>query len=174
MTKKRITLIGTLLALVMTGVIAVVSIAPAAQSGSVTTSSSTTSAVPSPNLQLQYDDSWVKNIPSTIDGFEVLFVATPKNRACIVQPSVTVKAMQQSLEEYLAKVDPKSVLETVRSIKGVPANVQVVFSGGPDVSSDSIQSYVAKWNKSVSAVGCPGRWTDTEIGNSGSGSTARG
>ena len=109
-------------------------------------------------LDPNYDDSWTKNIPDTIGGLPVLFVTTPKNKACTHNiPIVHLGTPHDSIEQLLDKVDGGSILQKVRAIKGVPANVTVSF-GGPSASAEMIRSSVEKWNATKAAQGCDPPW----------------
>ena len=67
-----------------------------------------------PVLDLDYDDSWVANIPEFIDGYRVLHVDTPKSAACSDWPLIIFHATQKSLDEYLAATPEHSLVESSR------------------------------------------------------------
>lgn len=119
--------------------------------------SSTPTVSTQTGLDPNYDDRWVENIPDTIGGLPVLFVTTPKNQACSYIPIVHLGTPQASIKELLDKVDGGSILQKVRAIKGVPANVTVSF-GGPSASAEMMRSNIEEWNATKAAQGCDASW----------------
>ena len=84
-----------------------------------------------PVLDLDYDDSWVANVPEFIGGYRVLSVNTPKSYPCSDWTRITFHATQKSLQEYLAAARPdmKSLRAAVLAIPGVPQDVGLSFAG---------------------------------------------
>ena len=114
-----------------------------------------------PVLDLDYDDSWVANIPEFIGGYRVLYVVTPKSAACSDEPLITFHATQKSLDEYLAAApDMNSLRAAVLAIPGVPSDIGLSFAGArldetgepPDreeyASRDKIR------NENIARIGC--------------------
>ena len=74
-----------------------------------------------PVLDMDYDDSWVANIPEVIGGYKVLYIETPKSVACSHQAQIAFLAHQGSLDEFLAApLDVHSLRAAIRSIEGGP------------------------------------------------------
>ena len=83
-----------------------------------------------PVLDLDYDDSWVANIPEFISGYRVLSVDTPKSYPCSDWPLITFHATQKSLDEYVAAApDMKSLRTAVLAVPGVPSDIRLSFAG---------------------------------------------
>jgi hypothetical protein len=85
-----------------------------------TASGLSTPTLDAAGLNPNYDDSWTKNVPSTINGFQVLFVTTPKNQACSYIPIVHLKTAHDSIEQYLDKVDVGSILQNIQPLRAFP------------------------------------------------------
>jgi hypothetical protein len=118
---------------------------------------SSTPTLDAAGLDPNYDDSWTKNVPDTINGFQVLFVTTPKNQACSYIPIVHLKTAHDSIKQYLDKVDGGPILNAIRAIEGVPPDVTVSFSG-PSASAEMIRSNTERWNATKAALGCDEAW----------------
>ena len=86
----------------------------------------------SPMLDVNYDDSWVANIPEVVSGYKVIRILTPKNTSCIVTPEINFQSPRRSMDEFLN--DPPSIdsLEKeLQSIPGVPSDIILGFSSKP-------------------------------------------
>ena len=84
-----------------------------------------------PLFDVDYDDSWVANVPEFIGGYRVLYIRTPKSLACSVTPRIALRTSQESLDEFLsAPLDIRALRAAIQSIPGVPSNVRLVFSKG--------------------------------------------
>ena len=114
-----------------------------------------------PVLDLDYDDSWVANIPEFIDGYRVLTVNTPKSAACSDWPLITFHATQKSLDEYLAAApDIPSLRAAVLAIPGVPSDVRLSFAGarldesGEPPEREEYASREKSRNENIARIGC--------------------
>ena len=86
----------------------------------------------SPILDMNYDDSWVANIPDVVSGYKGIRILTPKNTSCIVTPEINFQSPRRSMDEFLN--DPPSIdsLEKeLQSIPGVPSDIILGFSSKP-------------------------------------------
>lgn len=82
-------------------------------------------AVPDPN----YDDSWAQNFPTTIDGFNVGHISTPKDRACSTVPVIHLQTQHGSMAEFLSNPpNIDSLRVALESIDGAPSDVRFSFS----------------------------------------------
>ena len=104
-----------------------------------------------PVLNLDYDDSWVANVPDVIGGYRVIRIGTPKDVACSSSPRITLQAPQESMEEYLATApNVRSLLE---SIPGIPSDVQLSFVGSA-LGEEEAAASLEKWNEDNLQDGC--------------------
>ena len=72
-----------------------------------------------PVLDVDYDDSWVTNVPDVIGGYRVIRITTPKSLACSNHPRITLLAQQGSMNEFLsAPLDLPSLRAAIQSIRG--------------------------------------------------------
>ena len=109
---------------------------------------------PKPYLDLDYDDSWVANVPEVIGGYTVIRVTTPKTVVCSGGPIITFHATQKSLDEFLsAPPDLSSLRAAVRSIPGVPSDVRLSFAGKPRDDEEYAESR-RRSNESMISSGC--------------------
>ena len=107
-----------------------------------------------PVLDLDYDDSWVANVPEFIGGYRVLTVDTPKSEACSDEPLITFHATQKSLDEFLAApLDIPSLRAAVLAIPGVPSDVRLSFAGKPRDDEEYAESR-RRWNERRVSSGC--------------------
>ena len=84
-----------------------------------------------PIFDLDYDDSWVANVPDLIGGYRVLYIRTPKSLACSVTPRIGLQTSSESLDEFLSTpLDIRALRAAIQSIPGVPSNVRLAFSKG--------------------------------------------
>ena len=114
-----------------------------------------------PVLDLDYDDSWVANIPEFIGGYRVLHVDTPKSAACSDWPLIIFHATQKSLDEYLAAApDIPSLRAAVLAILGVPSDVRLSFAGarldesGEPPDREEYASREKSRNENIARIGC--------------------
>ena len=104
-----------------------------------------------PVLDLDYDDSWVANVPDVIGGYRVVRIGTPRTVACSRSPMITLLAPQDSMDEFLANVpDVRSLLQ---SVPGVPSDVQLSFAGS-DLDEEEASEKLARWNERSLKSGC--------------------
>ena len=120
-----------------------------------------------PELDPDYDDLWTTDFPETIGGFDVGYINTPKDRACISLPIVYFRASQASLEEFLAsQPDISSLKAAVQSVSGVPEEVRLSFSPRL-IDRETAAAEDAIWNRERSENGCLPILADFEDPNSG-------
>ena len=104
-----------------------------------------------PVLDLDYDDSWVVNVPDTIGEYRVIRIGTPKDVSCSSSPRITLQAPQESMEEHLATApNVRSLLEL---IPGIPSDVQLNFVGSA-LSEEEAAASLEKWNEDNLQDGC--------------------
>ncbi len=115
----------------------------------------------SPVLDLDYDDSWVANVPEFIGGYRVLDVDTPKSEACTDEPLIYFHATQKSLDEYLATVpDITSLRAAVLAIPGVPSDIGISFAGaqldesGVRLDKEEWEAMRKSRNENIARIGC--------------------
>ena len=114
----------------------------------------TASSQDRPVIDVNYDDSWVANVPDVIGGYRVLFVTTPKSLACSSRPRMTLLAQQGSVDEFLSDpLDLPSLRVAIRSIPGVPSNVVLGFTGSP-IGEEELAEKNEKWNEARIQEGC--------------------
>ena len=106
-----------------------------------------------PTLDVDYDDSWVANIPSTIGGYEVRYITTPKSRACSVVPKISLQISRDSSESSSGLLDVHSLKEVLRSIPGVPHNIGLSFTPRR-FDSEEKAANDADWNERRLKEGC--------------------
>ncbi len=114
-----------------------------------------------PVLDLDYDASWVANIPEFIDGYRVLTVDTPKSNPCSDWPLITFHATQKSLDEFLAAPrDIPSLRAAILAIPGVPPDVGLSFAAarldenGEPVDKEEWEAREKSMNESMIRTGC--------------------
>ncbi len=114
-----------------------------------------------PVFDLDYDDSWVANIPEFIGGYRVLYVVTPKSAACSDWPLITFHATQKSLQEYLpAAPDMNSLRAAVLAIPGVPSDIRLGFAtarldeAGVLLDKEEWEARRKRMNESMISSGC--------------------
>ena len=84
-----------------------------------------------PTLDVDYGDSWVANIPSTIGGYSVRFINTPKSKACNHIPLISLKVLPESADgSSTPPLDVTSLQKEIQSIPGVPEKINLSFSQG--------------------------------------------
>ncbi len=81
-----------------------------------------------PSLDVDYDDSWVENIPSTIGGYKVRYINTPKSRACSKLPLISLQIPRDSTKSSTRVLGVQALKEELRSIPGVPHNIRLSFT----------------------------------------------
>ena len=107
-----------------------------------------------PVLDVDYDDSWVANFPDVIGGYTVLYITTPKSVACSRTPLISLKAPQESMDEFLsAPLDVNSLEEAIRSIPGVPSSFNLSFSGGL-IALEEVETRIRERNEFMASRGC--------------------
>ena len=84
-----------------------------------------------PTLDVDYDDSWVANIPATIGGYSVRFINTPKSKACNHVPLISVKVLPEYANgSSTPPLDVTSLQKEIQSLPGVPERIGLSFSQG--------------------------------------------
>ena len=87
---------------------------------------------PKPYLDLDYDDSWVANVPEVIGGYTVTRITTPKTVACSIEPKIILLAQQKSMDDFLSDPpDVRTLRTAIRSIPGVPYDFTLSFANSP-------------------------------------------
>ena len=110
-----------------------------------------------PTLDVDYDDSWVANIPATIGGYSVRFINTPKSKVCNHVPLISVKALAQSDDgSTTPPLDVTSLRKEIQSIPGVPEKINLSFSQGK-FDPDAKAKMDRERNAHRLEHGCP-RW----------------
>ena len=114
-----------------------------------------------PVLDLDYDDSWVANVPESIGGYRVLTVDTPKSEACSDEPLITFHATQKSLDEFLAApLDIPSLRAAVLAISGVPSDIGLSFAAarldetGVRIDKEEWEARRKSRNENIARIGC--------------------
>ncbi|MBN4064423.1 hypothetical protein JYU04_01655 [Dehalococcoides mccartyi] len=120
--------------------------------GGCTQSTSDTSSTPTPVIQLDYDDSWVNDIPDSIGEFAVVFIETPKNKACLPTPVIILRHDQPTIEGYLQEAN-QNIIEDVRSIENIPHDILISFIG-PNSSYEQAAANRESWNERRLKSGC--------------------
>ena len=107
-----------------------------------------------PTLDVDYDDSWVANIPATIGGYSVRFINTPKSKACNHVPLISVKALPESANgSSTPPLDVRSLIREIQSIPSVPERIRLSFSQGkfdPETKAEGDR----EWNEHNLEHGC--------------------
>ena len=107
----------------------------------------------SPVFDVDYDDSWVANVPDEIGGYRVLYIITPKSVACSPEPVILLQALQESMDEFLsAPLDVNSLSAAIRSIPGVPSHFNLSF-GGP-IDREAFETRIKERNELMAGRGC--------------------
>ena len=104
-------------------------------------------------LDVDYDDSWVANIPSTIGGYEVRYISTPKSRACSAVPKISLQIPQDSTDSPTSLVGLHTLKKLLRSIPDVPHNLGLSFTPRR-FDSDEKAANDADWNERRLKEGC--------------------
>ena len=100
----------------------------------------------SPVFDVDYDDSWVANVPEVIGGYRVLYIITPKSVACSPEPVILLQAPQESMDEFLsAPLDVNSLSAAIRSIPGAPSHFNLSF-GGP-IDREAFETRIKERNE---------------------------
>ena len=85
-----------------------------------------------PYLDLDYDDSWVPNVPEVIGGYTVIRFTTPKTVACSIEPKIILLTQQKSMDDFLSDPpDVRTLRTAIRSIPGVPYDFELSFANSP-------------------------------------------
>ena len=109
---------------------------------------------PKPYLDLDYEDSWVADVPESIGGHRVIRVETLKSRTCSRGPIITLHAPQKSMDEFLStSPDMRSLRIAIQSIPGVPVDFQLSFAGKPRDEEEYAESR-SRSNESMISSGC--------------------
>ena len=85
-----------------------------------------------PYLDLDYDDSWLVNVPEVIGGYTIIRITTPKTLACSIEPKIILLAQQKSMDDFLSDPpDVRTLRTAIRSIPGVPHDFELSFANSP-------------------------------------------
>ena len=115
----------------------------------------------SPVIDVDYDDSWVANVPDVIGGYRVLYIITPKSVACSPEPVILLQAPQESMDEFLsAPPDSNSLSAAIRSIPGAPSHFNLSF-GGP-IDREAFETRIKERNELAVNRGWCTRFVDPD------------
>ena len=107
-----------------------------------------------PVIDVDYDDSWIANVPDVIGGYRVLYITTPKSVACSRKPVILLQAPQESMDEFLsAPLDVNSLRAAIRSVPGVPSSFYLSFSRGP-FDREEVEARIRDRNEFTAGRGC--------------------
>ena len=121
----------------------------------------TASPQDSPVIDVDYDDSWVANVPEVIGGYRVLYIITPKSVACSPEPVILLQAPQESMDEFLsAPLDVNSLSAAIRSIPGAPSHFNLSF-GGP-IDREAFETRIKERNELAVNRGWCTRFVDPD------------
>ena len=131
---------------------------PASESGP---KAPTASPQDRPVIDVDYDDSWVANVPEVIGGYRVLYIITPKSVACSPEPVILLQAPQESMDEFLsAPLDVNSLSAAIRSIPGAPSHFNLSF-GGP-IDREAFETRIKERNELAVNRGWCTRFVDPD------------
>ncbi len=104
-----------------------------------------------PIFNLDYDDSWVTDVPAEIGGYRVLFIHTPMNRACTPLPVIGLQTPPE--------IGEGDIGEVVTLTESIPGSVRVSVSPSPTSEADTPDG-VKRWNEEAAETGCnTSRWS---------------
>ena len=107
-----------------------------------------------PTLDVDYDDSWVANIPATIGGYSVRFINTPRSKACNHVPLISVKVLPESGDgSSTPPLDVTSLQKEIQSIPGAPERINLSFSPGK-FDPETKAKRDREWNEHALEHGC--------------------
>ena len=105
-------------------------------------------------LKPDYDDSWIASLPKVVGGYRVLFVDTPKSRACSVAPLIVLQTPNSSLSGFLSAAP--DLLQMIQQVPEVPADAGVSFTNASiDLEAKAAEDKM--WNAQRARDGCI-RW----------------
>ena len=105
-------------------------------------------------IDLDYDDSWIANIPDVVGGHKVINITTPKTTACSNSPLISFLALQESMEGYLENLpDIREMRSMLLSIPGVPSDIKMSFAGS-EIDESEKAANLARWNAASIRQGC--------------------
>ena len=104
-----------------------------------------------PIFDIDYDDSWVASVPEVIGGYRVLYISTPKSRACSPSPVIDLQTPQESLSGFLG--DPPDVHALMQALPGLPSNVRLSFGPSP-IDKEEMAVRDRRWNEAKTRTGC--------------------
>ncbi len=104
-----------------------------------------------PVFDMDYDDSWVASVPDVIGGYRVLYISTPKRKACSPSPVIVLQAPQESLSEFLG--DTPDVHALMQAIPALPANARLSF-GRSLIDKEEVAARDRRWNEAKIRTGC--------------------
>ena len=104
-----------------------------------------------PIFDIDYDDSWVASVPEFIGGYRVLYISTPKSRACSPSPVIDLQTPQESLSGFLG--DPLDVHALMQALPGLPSNVRLSFGPSP-IDKEEMAVRDRRWNEAKTRTGC--------------------
>ena len=124
---------------------------PASESGP---KAPTASPQDRPVIDVDYDDSWVANVPDLIGGYRIVSINTPKTVACSSEPLIILEATQESMDEFLSTpLDLNSLRAAIRAIPGVPSDIGLGFAGNP-LDKEEAATNLREWNEARISGGC--------------------
>ena len=104
-----------------------------------------------PIFDIDYDDSWVASVPEVIGGYRVLYISTPKSRACSQSPVIDLQTPQESLSGFLG--DPPDVHALMQALPELPSNVRLSFGPSP-IDKEEMAVRDRRWNEAKTRTGC--------------------
>ena len=104
-----------------------------------------------PIFDIDYDDSWVASVPEVIGGYRVLYISTPKSRACSPSPVIDLQTPQESLSGFLG--DPPDVHALMQALPELPSNVRLSFGPSP-IDKEEMAVRDRRWNEAKTRTGC--------------------
>ena len=111
----------------------------------------TASSQDSPVIDVDYDDSWVQYVPEVIGGHQVLYIDTPKSRACSSQPVITLLTPKDSVAQFLGA--PPDVDSLIRSVPGLPPDISLSFTNN-SLDTEAKAGNDEQWNARMVRNGC--------------------
>ena len=104
-----------------------------------------------PVIDVDYDDSWVQYVPEVIGGHQVLYIDTPKSRACSSLPVITLLTPKDSVAQFLgASPDVDSL---IRSVPGLPPDISLSFTNN-SLDTEAKAGNDEQWNARMIRNGC--------------------
>ncbi len=96
-------------------------------------------------FDLDYDDSWVANVPEAIGGYRVLYVHTPKSMACTSLPVIGLQTPPDP--------DSGDITVAIAWTKSIPGGARLGVGPAP-IDAEEMAAYVQKWNEDAERTDC--------------------